>query len=88
MPNRSPSLPDQNGSLEGGAGSRIFDVYCNGVALLRNFDIFKEAGGSLKALDKTFHNLEPNAEGKLLLTFVPVRDYACLNAVEVEYESD
>ena len=86
VPNRYPSLPDQNGSLNGGAESRVFDVYCNGVALLRNFDIFKEAGGTLKALDKTFHNLEPNAEGKLLFTFVPVRDYACINALEVENE--
>jgi hypothetical protein len=88
VPNRSPGIADQNGSLEGGAGSRIFDVYCNGVALLRNFDIFKEAGGTLEALDKTFHNLQPNAEGKLLLTFVPVRDYALINALEVEDESD
>jgi hypothetical protein len=47
---------------------------------------FQEAGGSLKALEKTFHNLEPNASGKLLLTFVPVRDYACPNAIEVEDE--
>ncbi len=29
----------------GGLGSRVFDVYCNGVALLRDFDIFKQAGG-------------------------------------------
>ena len=49
-------------------------MYCNGTALPRNFDICKQAGGSLKALDKTFHHLEPNPEGKLLLTFVPVRD--------------
>jgi hypothetical protein len=88
VPNRYPSLPDQNGSLNGGAGSRVFDVFCNGVALLRHFEIFKEAGGPLKALDKTFHNLEPNAEGKLLLTFVPVRDYACIDAIEAEDESD
>jgi hypothetical protein len=87
VPNRYPSLPDQNGSLEGGAGSRIFDVYCNGVALLRNFDIFKEAGGALSAIDKTFHNLEPDAEGKLMLTFVPMRDYASVNAIEVVDES-
>jgi hypothetical protein len=86
--NQQHNLPDQNASPVGGAGSRIFDVYCNGVALIRNFDIFKEAGGSLQALDKTFHNLEPNAEGKLLLTFLPVRDYACLNALEVENEPD
>ena len=29
----------------GGEGSRVFDILCNGVALKRNFDIFKEAGG-------------------------------------------
>jgi hypothetical protein len=86
--NQHPSLPDQSGSPVGGVGTRIFDIYCNGVALVRNFDIFKEAGGGLKALDMTFHNLEPNPEGKLLLMFVPVRDYACLNALEVEDESD
>jgi Malectin domain len=28
----------------GGSGSRIFDVYCNRTALLRNFDMFQEAG--------------------------------------------
>src|SRR4029077_20937972 len=27
----------------GGLGSRLFDVYYNGVALMRNFDIMKEA---------------------------------------------
>jgi hypothetical protein len=86
--NQRRNLPDQSGSPVGGVGSRVFDIYCNGIALIRNFDILKEAGGSLKALDKTFHNLEPNPEGKLLITFVPVRDYACINALEVEEESD
>jgi hypothetical protein len=88
VPNRYPSLPDQNGSLEGGAESRIFDVYCNGVALLRNFNIFKEAGGALSGVDKTFHNLEPDAEGKLMLAFVPARDYASVNAIEIVDESE
>ncbi|MGD0695628.1 MAG: malectin domain-containing carbohydrate-binding protein [Terriglobia bacterium] len=85
---RAPSIPDQNGSPEGGVGSRIFDVHCNGVALLRNFDIFKEAGGPLIAVEKTFHNLEPDGEGKLLLSFVPVTDYASVSAVEVVNEPD
>jgi hypothetical protein len=80
----APNLPDLNGSLVGGIGSRVFDVYCNGAALLRNFDIFKEAGGPLVPRDKTFHNLEPDAQGKLNFSFVPVRDYACVNAIEVE----
>jgi hypothetical protein len=71
----------------GGAGSRRFDVYCNGVALLRNFDLFKEAGGANRALEKTFHALPASATGKLLLTFVPVKNYACVNAIEVVDES-
>ena len=44
------------------------------MALLRDFDIFNAAGGPLIAAEKTFDNLEPNAEGKLMLTFVPVKD--------------
>jgi malectin (di-glucose binding ER protein) len=71
----------------GGVGSRLFDVYCNGEALLRNFDVFKEAGGANRALQKTFHGLRANAQGKLVLTFVPVKNYACLNAIEIVDES-
>lgn len=67
----------------GGAGSRVFDVFCNGVALLRNFDVFKEAGGNNRALVKTFQGLRPNSQGKLNVDFVPVRDYASLYALEV-----
>jgi hypothetical protein len=72
--------------LDGGGGNdnmRFFDVYCNGVALLRNFDISKEAGGSARALVKKFTGLKPNAQGKLLLSFVPISDYANVNAIEV-----
>ncbi|MFB3922872.1 MAG: malectin domain-containing carbohydrate-binding protein [Terriglobia bacterium] len=72
----------------GGVGSRVFDVYCNGVHLLKNFDIFKEAGGASRALTRSFHGLEPNAAGQLLVSFVPVRNYACLNALEVVDESE
>lgn len=69
-----------------GAGSRVFDVFCNGVALLHGFDIFKE-GGMNHAVAKSFHGLTPNAQGKLVLTFVPVRNYASLYALEVLDES-
>jgi len=86
--NTYPNMPDQNGSPIGGAGSRIFDVYCNGTTLLKNFDIFREAGGPLVARDKVFHDLQPDAQGKLTLSFVPVLDYACVNALEVEAESE
>jgi hypothetical protein len=70
----------------GGAGSRIFDVLFNGRTLLGNFDIFQEAG-SLRALDKTFKGLEPNAQGKLIFTFTPTRNYAKINAIEVMDEA-
>jgi len=71
----------------GGVGSRVFDVFCNGVALLRNFDIYKETGGD-RALVKTFHHLRPNAQGKLLLSFVPVHNFALINAIQVEDETN
>jgi hypothetical protein len=67
-------------------GERVFDVYCNGVALLRNFDVFAEAGKSNRALDKTFAGLRPNAQGKLVLSFVPLQNYAIVNAIEVTPE--
>jgi hypothetical protein len=71
----------------GGKGSRLFDIYCNGVALVRRFDIFAEAGGPNRALDKTFHGLSPNAQGLLVFNFVPVENYAEVNAIEVVDES-
>jgi hypothetical protein len=67
----------------GGVGSRVFDVYCNGVALLRDFDIFKEAGGEGRPLDRTFSGIRPNAQGKILLSFVPTNGMACVNGIEV-----
>ncbi len=71
----------------GGAGARQFDVYLNGEALLRNFDIFREAGGCLRALTRTFRHIAPNAQGKLVLQFVPIRNYALINAIEVTDET-
>jgi len=71
----------------GGVGSRVFDVYCNGVALLRNFDIFKEAGGEGRPLDRAFSGIRPNAQGKILLSFVPTNGMACVNGIEVVEDS-
>lgn len=67
----------------GGVGARRFDIYAGGRTLLRNFDILKEAGAPLRAVSKTFRGLEPNAQGKLVLEFVPVENYALINSVEV-----
>ena len=67
----------------GGAGSRRFDIYCNGVALARNLDLYELAGGSDRAVVRTFSNLEPSAAGQLVLSFVPSENYASINAIEV-----
>jgi hypothetical protein len=66
----------------------VFDILCNGVTMKRNFDIFKEAGGSNRAFSLVFHHLEPNPQGKLMVLMIPRRNYACINAIEVEDESN
>ena len=75
------------GTLGGQPGTRVFDVNCNGVALLREFDLLKEAGLG-QAIVKTFHGLTPNGQGTLLVSFSPIHDYASLYALEVVDESN
>jgi Malectin domain len=68
----------------GGVGSRVFDVYSNGLTLLKNFDILKEAGGAgSRAVVRVFHDVPASPLGKLDLSFVPVANYALVNAIEV-----
>jgi len=66
-----------------GVGSRQFNIFCNSQALARNFDIYKEAGGAERAIERTFHGLRPSPQGKLVLYLQPVEHYACINAIEV-----
>jgi hypothetical protein len=65
----------------GGPGSRVFDVWCNGVVLLKDFDILKEAGSG--PLVKTFDNVQATAQGKIEIIFTPVINYPLINAIEV-----
>lgn len=60
----------------------VFNVFCNGKALLENFDLGKEAGKT-DVVIRRFGGLEPNAQGKLLLAFVPVAGYATVSGIEV-----
>jgi len=73
-------------SKTSGVGKRVFDVLCNGVALTRNLDIV-EAAGSGRALVETYHGLRPNAQGKLIVSFVPDVNYASVDAVKVEQQA-
>ena len=71
----------------GGIGSRLFDILCNGMAVRRSFDIFKEARGSGRAIIVPIHGLEPDPQGKLTIALRPIRNYASLNALELTDES-
>ena len=72
---------------QGGIGTRVFDVYCNGTTLLKNFDILEETGGvPNRAVQKVFRDIEASPLGKLDITFVPVANYALVNGIEVEQQ--
>jgi Malectin domain len=77
----SGNREDQNGPPNAGT-NRVFDVLCNGETVLHDFDIAKEAGAN-RAMVKKITGLQPNAQGKLVFEFLPVKDYATLSAIEV-----
>jgi hypothetical protein len=66
-----------------GAGCRVFDVTCNGVMLLQDFDIFQAANGAFHPVVREFQGLHPNGQGKLLISFSPKVNYAEVRAIEV-----
>jgi hypothetical protein len=66
-----------------GVGCRVFDVTCNGVMLLQDFDVVREAPGAFQPVVREFHGLHPNGQGKLLISFSPKVNYAEVRAIEV-----
>jgi hypothetical protein len=45
--------------------------------------VIKDAGAPYREVKKVFEDLEPNAQGLLVIEFVPVENYAEINAIEV-----
>jgi Malectin domain len=80
---REPWFGQENGA-PGGAGSRVFDVFCNGQAALRNFDILAEGHGN--SVTRTIDGVSPTAQSVLNLQFIPVVNYPLVNAIEVTPE--
>lgn len=81
----SAEVPDRGASTAaGGAASegRVFNVFCNGKTVLANLNILEQAGEN-RPLTRKIKALEPNAQGKILLEFVPVTRYATVTAIEV-----
>ena len=69
------------------ATPHIFNVFCNGKVLLQNFDAAREASqreaGQTDVIVRRASGLVPNAQGKLLLSFVPVEGYATVTGIDV-----
>jgi len=80
-----PESADVPQSGEAGLQERVFNVFCNGKTVLSKLNILDEAGEN-HPLMKKIKGLEPNAQGKLLLEFVPVTRYATVTAIEVVQE--
>ncbi len=77
---REPWFGKENGGI-GGPGSRIFNVACNGVLLLKNFDILAEGKG--KPVIMTFDHVQASASGGVEVYFMPVVNYPVINAIEL-----
>ena len=82
-PANAESAQSSTGASAGAA--RVFNVFCNGKTVLANLNILDEAGEN-HPLVRKIKGLEPNAQGKLLLEFVPVTRYATVSAIEVVQE--
>jgi hypothetical protein len=79
--------PGQPGGREG-IGSRVFDLLCNGVFLERNLDVYSRAAGPNRALARTYRDIEPNHQGNIVLSFVPIKNFPIVSALEVIQEVD
>jgi hypothetical protein len=82
---RGWNQPLESGVQDAAHVAHIFNVFCNGKAILENFDLAKEAQDSDVVVRKAT-GLQPNAQGKLVLNFVPVKGYASVTGIEVVEE--
>jgi Malectin domain/Legume lectin domain/Fibronectin type III domain len=64
------------------AGARVFNVAINGTQVLRNFDIWSEAGGENIALAETFA-ARASARGTITITFTSVVNNSMVNGIEI-----
>jgi hypothetical protein len=68
---------------------RSFNLDINGRRVLSDFDVVQTAKGARRAVEKSFHNVVPNADGRIILHFTagwnPLRtsDEAMVQAIEV-----
>ena len=76
------TLYGENNIAGGGETSRIFNVFANGVQILRAFDVINEVGANT-ADTRAFKDISPAADGKLHLKFDPETSLAILSGIEI-----
>lgn len=64
-------------------GARLFSVFIDEKKVLDHFDIFVEAKGKDRAVDRVFKGVKPGADGMLRLRFVADFENAKVSAIEV-----
>ena len=74
--------PSISTSEDRSSAPHVFNVFCNGRVLLQDFNLAREAR-QFDVVVRKFSALSPNAQGKLLLSFVPVEGYATVTGIEV-----
>jgi hypothetical protein len=67
------------------AGERVFSVGLQGKTILKDLDVFKDAGGSLKPLVKEFKGVSVT-DGKLVIGFTPNVENPEINGIEIVAE--
>jgi hypothetical protein len=64
------------------AGQRLFNVSINGATVLSNFDIYASAGGSNRAIARTF-NVTANSSGQVVIAFTAQTENPKINGITV-----
>ena len=64
-----------------GAGQRLFSVSLNGKVVLKDLDVFKEAGGPYKPLVRVFRGIA--VTGRLVIAFTPNVENPEINGIEI-----
>ena len=65
-----------------GPGQRLFTVKINGTAVLSDLDIYASAGGSNRAIQRTF-TTAANSSGQVVIEFVPGVENPKINGITV-----
>jgi hypothetical protein len=68
------------------SGEREMDIEINGKIVARNFDIVGEGRGIWKKVEKIYHYIVPNAEGKIHICLKARKGDALVQAIEVAPE--